>query len=60
MVDIDNMSTSEWLNYRDNLLEDFYNKGFKLIPNIECKQCDVYNNYTCFECECIQLNENGF
>lgn len=57
MIDIESMTTSEWLNYRDNLLDDYYARGFVLKPNINCKFCDVDNDYTCFECECHQLNE---
>ena len=58
IIDIDAMTTSEWLNYRDDLLEDFYKRGHVLKPNPDCTHgCDPDNDYTCFACECFQLNE---
>jgi hypothetical protein len=59
MIDIDAMTSNEWLNYRDDLLEQYYRMGKTLIPNHECKQCDPDDDYTCFECECVQLNKAG-
>ena len=59
MIDIDSMNTSEWLNYRDELLEDFYKRGFVLNPNISCKQCNIEDEYTCFECEVYQIEEKN-
>jgi hypothetical protein len=55
MVDIDKMSTDEWLHYRDELIETHLAKGYSLVPNRYCKTCDVDNDYVCFECECSQL-----
>jgi hypothetical protein len=57
MIDIDSMTSSQWLNYRDDLLEDFYRRGFVLKPNIHCKQCDIDDEYTCFECEVQQIED---
>jgi hypothetical protein len=55
MVDIEKMTTSQWLNYRDDLIEDFYSKGFVLKPSIGCSQFDVINDYICFDCEDLQI-----
>ena len=60
MIDIDKMSSNEWLDYRDNLLESFYRAGNVLKPTIECRTCDTEEDYTCFECEVSQLNDKGF
>ena len=53
--DIDKMTSDQWLNYRDDLIDDFYAKGHRLTPNPECKTCDTINDYVCFDCECNQL-----
>ena len=45
MVDIDKMTSDEWLAYRRQKLSDFYDKGFELKPDPECKTCDVHNDY---------------
>lgn len=57
MVDIDKMTSSEWLAYRDKLLDDYYKAGNLLVADPECKQCDPDNEYVCFECECIQIEK---
>jgi hypothetical protein len=57
MPDIEKMTTYEWLSYRGNLIDDYYARGHRLIPNSECITCDVPNDYTCFECECDQLDK---
>ena len=54
--DIELMTTGQWLNYREDLIEDFYSKGFILNPNVNCSTCDIDNYYICFECECNQLD----
>lgn len=54
-LDIDKMTIDEWLTYREDLLEDFYQKGFKLEPSVNCSNCDPINDYTCFDCECLQI-----
>ena len=55
-IDIEAMSTTEWLNYRDDLLDDFYKRGHVLTPNRDCTMgCDIHNDYTCFACECYQI-----
>jgi hypothetical protein len=55
MANIEQMTTSQWLNYRDDLIEDFYSKGGVLKPVIGCKQCDTDNDYICFDHEDLQL-----
>lgn len=57
MPDIEKMSSSEWLNYRADLIEKHLAGGGSLDPNPECKTCDLDNDYLCFECECEQLNK---
>lgn len=57
MIDIDKMTSSEWISYRHDLIDQYYDAGNELIPNPECKQCDVPNDYICFECECQQLDK---
>lgn len=56
-VDIEAMQSNEWLNYRDNLLEEFYRRGYVLKPTIGCSNCDHSEEYTCFACECEQINQ---
>jgi len=57
VIDIDNMTTTKWLNYREDLLDAHLAKGLPLIPNPECKHCDVVNDYLCFDCECFQIDK---
>ena len=57
MVDIDKMTSYEWLNYREDLAEAHLAKGLPLVPNPECDQCDTINDYLCFECECSQIDK---
>lgn len=55
--DIENMTSNEWLAYRRDKIDAFYEAGHELKPTEGCSQCDVDNDYVCFECECIQLEE---
>lgn len=55
--DIDTMSSNEWLNYRDELLDEFYRRGYVLKPTIGCGNCDSAEEYACFSCECEQINQ---
>jgi hypothetical protein len=57
MVDIDKMTSDEWLAYRRQKVADFYDKGFELKPDPECSTCDVHNDYVCFDHELIQTGE---
>jgi hypothetical protein len=57
MIDIDAMTSDEWLNYREDLLEQYYAEGHKLIPNHECSSCDPDEDYTCFACEVFQVSK---
>jgi hypothetical protein len=55
--DIDEMTSDEWLAYRRDKIDAFYELGNELIPTVGCSQCDVENDYVCFDCECNQLGE---
>jgi hypothetical protein len=57
MINIDTMTSSEWLNYRDSLLENYCKAGNVLLINNECKFCDSFNEYVCFECEVYQIEQ---
>ena len=57
MIDIDGMTTSEWLDYREDLVSKHLAKGLKLTPNPNCEVCDLDNYYICFECECFQIDK---
>ena len=54
---IDQMTSGEWLSYRADKLQSFYESGKELVPNPECKTCDVHNDYVCFDCEIEQIGE---
>jgi hypothetical protein len=54
--DIDLMTSGQWINYREDLIEDFYSRGFVLNPIVDCITCDIDNDYICFDCECKQLD----
>ena len=55
MIDVAKMTSNEWLNYREDLIDDFYAKGYVLKPTVGCSNCDEGEDYTCFDCECNQL-----
>jgi hypothetical protein len=57
MIDIDKMTSNEWINYRYNLIDAHLAKGLPLEPNPDCKTCDIDNDYLCFECECHQIDK---
>ena len=57
MIDIEKMSTDEFINYREQLFDKYITAGHVLIPNIECSTCDSNNDYTCFQCEICQIDE---
>jgi hypothetical protein len=57
MIDIDKMTSDEWINYRYDLIDSHLAKGLPLTPNPECSQCDVINDYLCFDCECTQIDK---
>jgi hypothetical protein len=57
MVDINRMSHDKWLAYREKQIETIEATGKKLLPNPECGTCDIDNDYVCFECECIFIDE---
>lgn len=55
MRDIENMPRNEWLNYRDELLNEWQSAGNVLRPNIECRSCNPSDDYTCLICEIDQV-----
>ena len=55
MIDVDKMTTDEWLAFREEKIQAFYADDNELKPNPDCKTCDVPNDYVCFACECCQL-----
>jgi hypothetical protein len=57
MIDIEKMTSNEWINYRYDLIDAHLAKGLSLTPSIECSQCDVINDYLCFNCECSQIDK---
>jgi hypothetical protein len=59
MIDIEKMTNDEFIQYREDKLTEYLEKGFVLKPNIECPMCDEAEDYTCFECEIFQLQQEG-
>jgi hypothetical protein len=57
--DIEKMTNDEWIDYREELLQEFLKKGGTLIPNPECCMCDAHEGYTCLEDEIFQLAQEG-
>ncbi len=55
MTNIDAMTTDQWLSYREDRIEKFYASGKILKPTLGCNDCDIEEDYTCFACECNQL-----
>jgi hypothetical protein len=55
--DIDRMNSDEWINYRADLIDEFYKRGHVLKPVVGCSNCDQAEDYTCFSCECEQINQ---
>ena len=58
MVDIDEMTSDEWLSFHRDRVCAFYSKGFEFKPDPECSTCDIHNDYICFEHELEQLKES--
>lgn len=54
-MDIEKMTSRQWLNYRDDLLNNWVKKGNVLTPNIYCADCNPADEYTCFICEINQV-----
>ena len=57
MIDIENMTDAEWIEYRRDLLDAFHASGKELKPNPKCQMCDADNDYVCFACELDQTGE---
>jgi hypothetical protein len=55
--EIDAMPRDQWLNYRDDLLNEYLDKGYILKPNPECSACDPLDEYTCLDCEIKQIDK---
>jgi hypothetical protein len=49
----------EWSGFylpsHEYFLEKFLYEGNDLKPNKDCNVCDYINNYTCFDCESLQI-----
>jgi hypothetical protein len=58
-TNIGKMTRGEWLIYRDDLLDDFINRGNVLKPRINCGACDPRDQYTCLICEIDQVDNGG-
>ena len=57
ILNIEKMTSSEWIAYREEKLHDYFASGKELVPNPKCKQCDTHNDYVCFYCELHQIGE---
>jgi hypothetical protein len=57
MKDIDKMTCDEWEAYRRDKIDAHYAKGLSLTPDPTCGTCDADNDYVCFECELLQLDQ---
>ena len=55
-ADIEAMNPDEWHVYRDDLLDEFLNRGYVLKPNVHCRACDPRDDYTCLGCEIQQVD----
>jgi hypothetical protein len=51
------MTRLEWLNYRDELLDNYLKAGNILRPNVRCSACDPRDDYTCLICEIAQVDD---
>jgi hypothetical protein len=54
--DIDAMTSDQWHIYRDDLLDEYYRRGYVLRPNVGCRSCDPRDDYTCLDCEINQVD----
>lgn len=55
-ADIEKMTSCEWREYRDCLVDEFYKRGYVLKPNIHCHTCDPSDDYVCLDCEITQID----
>ena len=60
MINIERMTTGQWLAYRAAQLEAHYARGHALAPDPACSACDVDNDYVCFDCELTQIDKGAF
>jgi hypothetical protein len=56
--DIEKMTHSEWIEYRENKLDEYLNNGNKIKFDLNCKTCDFENDYLCLDCELNLLDSN--
>jgi hypothetical protein len=56
MLNIDAMTNDQWISYREDKIEKFYASGKILRPTLGCSNCDLGDDYTCFFCECEQID----
>lgn len=59
MIDIDKMTTDEWIDYRQAKIDALHASGKKLTPDPECGFCDTHEGYVCFYCELEQTRESA-
>jgi len=50
----------EYLPWTAYLVEIFNLLGNKLKPKKNCSSCDIYNDYTCFDCEIDQIKNSDW
>jgi hypothetical protein len=56
--DIEKMSGDEWISYRRETIEKLESLGYQLLPTAGCSTCDAVNDYVCFDCECLWIDES--
>ncbi len=56
-LDIDKMTSNEWLEHRRQKVDEFYARGGELKPEPNCRMCDVENDYVCLDHEIQQTGE---
>ena len=59
MINIEQMTTGQWLAHRAAQIAAHYANGHKLAPDPACSACDANNDYVCFDCELIQLDKGA-
>ena len=57
-LDTEKMSCDEWISYRRETIEKLESLGYQLLPTAGCSTCDAVNDYVCFDCECLWIDES--
>jgi hypothetical protein len=57
MINIEQMTTGQWLAHRADQLSAHYARGHALAPDPACSACDADNHYVCFDCELTQIDK---